>query len=74
MVTEFCGLQCPVTSLHQRPQSLLPNSSFWSTAESGLGYYSGFPSLQLFASLLPSINLSNQKNIAVHLSIFIFRN
>lgn len=69
MVTEFCGLYCPVTSLPQHSQSPLPNSLFWSTAESGLGDCNGFPCLQLFASLLSSINLANQKNIAVHLSI-----
>lgn len=44
------------TSAFSKP---LPNSVFWRTAESGLGRCNAFPCLQLFASLLPSINLAN---------------
>ena len=49
-------------------QILLEHSIKWT------GILQQIPPLQLFASLLPSINLTNQKNIVVYLSIFILRN
>lgn len=61
-----------LSALPQSSQSLLPSSLFWGAAGISLSYW-WIPLFAILALPLFSINLTNQKNVAVHLSVFIFR-
>ena len=69
MATEFCysALSPSISKESSCKQIILEHGRKWT------GILRQIPPLQLFASLLPSINLANQKNIAAHISIFVFQ-